>query len=177
MRLFVVAGIALAGAPSFAASESSAPAVIVVPASLALPLPARATETIGPVLAAALSEGVGAPLACSTSLSAITPCTQTATSFTNRVKTTLFTIQNKFIEPVSYILSCTRTSAVTTCSAPGTLYVPKNSSKSVLLTWTTTSTLGSGSASLTADEGTTPVTGPVNATVTLRRRRRSTSPW
>ncbi|MBI2797119.1 MAG: hypothetical protein HYX65_10485, partial [Gemmatimonadetes bacterium] len=49
----------------------------------------------------------GAPLACSTSLAAITPCTQSATALTNRVKTTQFTVQNKnTIEPVSFILTC-----------------------------------------------------------------------
>ena len=123
MRLVVVAGIALAGVLSFAAADSD-PSAAVAP-STAAPRAADAKDLRIEVAGAA-------PLACSTSLAAITPCTQSATALTNRVKTTQFTVQNKnTIEPVSFILTCARTGAVTTCSAPGSLYVPKNSSKTV----------------------------------------------
>ncbi|MBI2797209.1 MAG: RHS repeat protein [Gemmatimonadetes bacterium] len=153
VRLVVVAGIALAGVLSFAASDSTV---------ISSEGPRRGPQSRDLMRETA---GLAAPLACSTSLSAITPCTQSATVFTNRVVNTQFTIQNKSIEPVSYILTCARTSAVATCSAPGALYVPKNSSKTVYLTWTTTRTTGTGTATLTADDGSTPVTGTVNATV------------
>ena len=125
MRLAVVAGIALAGVLSFAAADSA-----VVQSNAAR----RAVDAKDPLkdLLIDVAGSREAPLACSTSLAAITPCTQSATALTNRVKTTQFTVQNKnTIEPVSFILTCARTGAVTTCSAPGSLYVPKNSSKTV----------------------------------------------
>lgn len=106
-------------------------------------------------------------LSCSTSLSAINPCTQSAAAYTNRNKTTQFSVQNKSIEPVSYIMTCGSTAAVSTCSTPSSLYVPSKSTRNIVLTWTTTSTVGSGTATLTADDGSTPITGTVNATVTV----------
>ncbi len=107
-------------------------------------------------------------LVCSTSQVAINPCTTAFNTPTRRTRTTTFTVQNKnTIENMNYIITCAVTGRVKSCAAPGTLYVPKNSSKTVILTWVTDTLPGSGTATLTADDDLTPVTGTVNVSVTL----------
>ena len=178
MRLLVVAGLALAGAAPLLAPRAPVavrPATPFAPARFAPPphlLPAAREELANaasrPARDAAGRRGASAHLACSTSQAAINPCTTSVTATTNRTIKTQFTIQNKStIENTTYVLSFTCTGKVTTCSAPGSVYIPKSSSKSVDLTWVSAATAGSGVATFTADDGFTPVTGTLNATVNL----------
>ena len=109
----------------------------------------------------------GTRLACSTSQSAITPCTTSASELISTNNSTQFTVQNKTIEPVSYGIACVRTGQVASCNAPGSLTVNPNSSKSFTVTWVASGTPGSGTLTATADDGFTPVTGTNNVTVTL----------
>lgn len=104
-------------------------------------------------------------LACSTSLSAITPCAGAQTASMNAGGSVTFTVQNKTIEPVSYQLTCGRTNVVATCSSPGSVQVNGNSTKTVSVGWTTGGSAGTGTLSLTADDGSAPVTGTVVFTV------------
>jgi RHS repeat-associated protein len=106
-----------------------------------------------------------ADMACSTSRSAITPCSGAMNATTNRSGTFTFTIQNKTIENLNYVLTCGRTGSIASCSAPGTLAVNHNSSRNVTIGWTSSGTPGSGTLTLTADDDLTPVTGTETFTV------------
>ena len=159
MRLLVVGALVVAGLT---------PLVLVPPSARPAPDPPTATRASGPATASVERAGVAPTrLACSTSQAAITPCTTAVSATVNRTVKTTFTVQNKStIENTTYVLSCARTGQAATCSAPGSVYIPKNSSKAVLVTWTTSGTPGSGTVTLTADDGLTPVTGTVNVTAT-----------
>jgi len=108
------------------------------------------------------------PLTCSTSLSEIDPCTVSLTEQVNKsglqqqFKVTNFNT----LEDVSYSLSVTYSGKVDTASAPAALVVKKNSFASVLVTYSTASTVGTGTFTLTADDGTTPVTATATVTTT-----------
>ncbi len=104
--------------------------------------------------------------ACSTSLTAITPCTAGQAVGTNVSGAYTFTVQNKTIEPNSYGLTCGKSGTVTTCSVPGSVTINPNSSKTVSVSWSTGASAGTGTLSLTADDGSAPVTGVVTFTVT-----------
>ena len=108
-----------------------------------------------------------ARLACSTSFSAITPCTTSASVLISTNNSTQFTVQNKTIEPVSFGISCARTGQVASCSVPGSLTINPNSSKSFTVSWVASGTPGSGTLTATADDGATPVTGTNTVTVNV----------
>ncbi len=108
-----------------------------------------------------------ARLACSTPQSAINPCTQATSAYTNRSGSTQYTIQNKIIEPVAYIITLACSGQVNTCVGPSSVTVPPKSSRSFVVTWKTSSTVGSGSLSVSADDGFTPVASTNTFTVTV----------
>lgn len=109
----------------------------------------------------------GKAMACSTSRSSIIPCSAGTNAAPGRTGLTqTFTIQNlNRLEQVSYFLSCARTGTVATCSAPPSVNVNANSSAQVVVTYSTGATNGTGTLSLTADDGMTPVTGVLTVTV------------
>ena len=123
MRVFVVAALVVAGLVPFV----STPTPAVAPPPTRTPAPSGAAAV--PLLSAAPPR-----LACSTSQSAINPCTQSTSAYTNRSGSTQYTIQNKIIEPVDYIISITCTGQVTTCAAPGTVTVQPKSTRSFVVT-------------------------------------------
>ncbi len=158
MRLLVVGAIFIAGLVPLV----SAPSTTVAPTATSTPAVADAAPLLerAPLVSSRR-------FACSTSQSAINPCTQATSAFTNRSGSTQYTIQNKIIEPVDYIITPTCSGQVNTCVGPGTVTVPPKSTKSFVVTWKTSSTAGSGTLSVSADDGLTPVVSTNTFTVTV----------
>jgi hypothetical protein len=159
MRLLVVGAIVLAGLVPLVSPKSGGRPLHGEPVAVA-PVAAWATAP-----STSTVEG-NQRLACSTSASAITPCSGAISTGTSNSGTISFTIQNKTVDVTNYILTCGKTGTVASCSTPGTVVVNGKSSKSVTVSWTTGPTGGTGTLTLTADDGLTPVTGTETFTVT-----------
>lgn len=105
-------------------------------------------------------------LACSTSMSEITPCTSSQSIGTNASGSKSFTVKNKNgFESVSYVFSCTVVAPVASCTPPAGVTIAANSSRSVTATYTTGAAIGAGSMTLIADDGMTPVDARLDVTV------------
>lgn len=107
------------------------------------------------------------PMTCSTSLSEIDPCTHSETDVINK---TGLQVQYKItnmnnLEDVSYIISTTHSGEVVSATAPTSLLVKRDSSKTFFVTFATGATAGSGGFTVTADDGSTPVTATATITV------------
>jgi RHS repeat-associated protein len=107
-------------------------------------------------------------MTCSTSFTAITPCTSSSTVFINSTgNTKVFQVQNKIpTEPGSYFVSCTHTGAVASCSVPSSMTVPANSTRSLTLTYGAGATTGTGTVTVTLDDGLSPLVATLSVTVT-----------
>jgi hypothetical protein len=105
-------------------------------------------------------------IACSTSLTSVSPCTVGATQFTNRTGLTqVFTVTNRILsEPATYLLSCAVAGSASSCSVPTSLLLNPNSSGLVTVTYAT-GAAGQGTVTLTVDDGSAPVVATINLTV------------
>ena len=106
-------------------------------------------------------------MTCSTSFTAVTPCTPSGSAFTNSTGNPQnFQLQNKITtEAGSYFLSCAHTGAVTSCSVPASMTVPANSTKPFTMTYNAGATAGSGTVTVTIDDGLSPLVATVTVTV------------
>ncbi len=106
-------------------------------------------------------------MTCSTSFTAITPCTSSSTVFINSTgNTSVFQVQNKITtEPGSYFVSCTHTGAVASCSVPSSMTVPANSTRSLTVTYGAGATTGAGTVTVRVDDGLSPLVATLNVTV------------
>ncbi|HEX6808559.1 MAG TPA: RHS repeat-associated core domain-containing protein [Gemmatimonadaceae bacterium] len=107
-------------------------------------------------------------MSCSTTLSEIDPCTHSETDVIDK---TGLQVQYKItnmnnLEDVSYVISTTHSGEIVSATAPTSLLVTRDSFKTFFVTFATGATPGGGGFTVTADDGSTPVTATATITVT-----------